>query len=157
MERGNPSPRRDDFVAPALLRACRRGAALAAIALAGPAFAADETWHCMAPGDVAKYELRADNLVLGAIEISQEEGELSHLEVIKATFTARNQSGKDFHVALQILGIDANGPVFAMSVAPAFAGTVSPQSNQPATNTVFARPGELKRATQICVRFVGDF
>jgi hypothetical protein len=35
--------------------------------------------------------------------------------------------------------------------------TVSPNSNQPATATVFAAPGEFARVTQICVRFVGDF
>jgi hypothetical protein len=37
------------------------------------------------------------------------------------------------------------------------AGTVSPNSNQPATAAVFAAPGELGRAAQICVPFVGDF
>src|SRR5437588_680305 len=72
--------------------------------LAGPAFAADQSWHCMQP-----------------------------------------------------LGTDAKGPVFAMSVAPGFAGTVSPNSDQPATATIFSAQGEFARATQICVRFVGDF
>jgi hypothetical protein len=125
--------------------------------LAGPAFAADQSWHCMQPGDIGKHEVRADHLVLGGIEISQEEGDLSHLPVIKATFTARNKSGKDFHVAMQLLGTDARGPVFAMSVAPGFAGTVSPNSDQPATATIFSAQGEFARATQLCVRFVGDF
>ena len=43
-----------------------------------------------------------------------------------------------------------------MSVAPGFAGTVPPNSNQPATKAVFAAPGELARAGQICVRFVSE-
>jgi hypothetical protein len=126
-------------------------------AFAGVARAADQTWHCMSPSEVAKHEVRADNLVLGGIAISEEPGQLSHLQVIKASFTARNQTSKDFHVALEILGSNDKGPVFAMSVAPGFAGTVSPNSNQPATEAVFAAPGELAQATQICVRFVGDF
>jgi hypothetical protein len=41
-----------------------------------------------------------------------------------------------------------------MNVAPGFAGTVTPNSNQPATAAVFAAPGELARSMQICVRFV---
>jgi hypothetical protein len=44
-----------------------------------------------------------------------------------------------------------------MSVEPGFAGTVSPNSDQPATRTIFAAPGELAKATNLCVRFVGDF
>jgi hypothetical protein len=131
--------------------------ALAAIALAGPARAADQTWHCMQPRDVGKHEVRAHNLILSGIKISEEPGELSHLKVIKATFTAHNKSAKDFHVAMELLGSDDKGPVFAMSVSPGFAGTVSPNSDQPATSTVFAAAEELARATQLCVRFVGDF
>jgi hypothetical protein len=34
---------------------------------------------------------------------------------------------------------------------------VSPNSDQAATSTVFAAPGELARAAQICVPFIGDF
>jgi hypothetical protein len=127
------------------------------IALAVPARAADQAWHCMSPSEVGSYVLRAGDLTLGGIEISEQPGELSHLDVIRATFTARNQTSKDFHVALEIVGSNDKGPVFAMSVAPGFAGTVSPNSNQPATATVFAASGELARAAQICVRFVGDF
>jgi hypothetical protein len=122
-----------------------------------PAFTADRMWHCMAPADLGKYEVRGENLVLGDIQITQVEGELAHLPVVRAAFTARNQSLKDFHVGLEIIGSGVSGPIFAMSVAPAFAGTVSPNSNQPATATVFAAPGELARVIQICVRFVGDF
>jgi hypothetical protein len=129
----------------------------ALLALAGPALASDQTWHCMKPSEVGKHEVQAGDLVLGAIAISQDDGQLSHLKVIKATFTARNQSAKDFHVAMEIVGSDDKGPVFAMSVAPGFAGTVSPNSNQPATEAIFSAPGEFARATQICVRFVGDF
>jgi hypothetical protein len=135
--------------------------ALTFIAPAGTARAADQSsdqsWHCMQPAAVGVYQLRADALVLGDIRLAEEAGELSHLAVIKASFTAHNSSAKDFHVALEILGSDDKGPVFAMSVAPAFAGTVSPNSDQPATATVFAAPGEFARAAQICVRFVGDF
>jgi hypothetical protein len=127
------------------------------IALAGPARAADQTWHCMNPSEVGSYALRAGDLTLGGIAIVEAEGELAHLKVIRATFTARNKGPKDFHVALEILGSNDKGPVFAMSVAPGFAGTVSPMSNQPATEAVFAAPGELALAAQICVRFVGDF
>jgi hypothetical protein len=130
---------------------------LTLIALAGPAGAADQTWHCMSPSEVGSYALRAGELTLSGIAIGEAEGELSHLKVIRATFTAHNKSSKDFHVALEILGSNDKGPVFAMSVAPGFAGTVSPMSDQPATATVFAAPGELARAAQICVRFVGDF
>jgi hypothetical protein len=130
---------------------------IAVIALAGPARAADQAWHCMSPSEVGSYALRAGDLTLGGVNISEQPGELAHLPVIRATFTAHNQSPKDFHVALEILGSDDKGPVFAMSVAPGFAGTVSPMSDQPATEAVFAAPGELARATQICVRFVGDF
>ena len=130
---------------------------LAATALAGPARAGDQTWHCMAPDAVGKHEVRADALVLGGIKISEQPGEISHLPVIQASFTAQNQSPKDFHVAMEILGSKDRDLVFAMSVRPAFAGTVSPNSNQPATDAVFAAAGELARATQICVRFVGDF
>jgi hypothetical protein len=127
------------------------------IALAGPVRAADQTWHCMQPGEIGSYALQAGDLTLGGIEISEQPGELAHLPVIRATFTASNKSSKDFHVALEILGSNDKGPVFAMSVAPGFAGTVSPNSNQPATEAVFAAPGELAQATQICLRFVGDF
>ena len=130
---------------------------LALSVLAGTAFAADQSWHCMQPGDIGKHEVRADNFALGGIAISQEEGGLSHLPVIKATFTTRNRSSKDFHVAMEIIGSNGKDPVFAMSVAPGFAGTVSPNSDQPATATIFSAQGEFARATQICVRFVGDF
>jgi hypothetical protein len=132
-------------------------ALLILIALAGPAPAADQTWHCSAPSEIGKHEVRAGDLSLGGIAITEAEGELAHLKVIRATFTARNKGPKDFHVALEIFGTNDKGPVFAMSVAPGFAGTVSPNSNQPATEAVFAAPGELAQATQICVRFVGDF
>jgi hypothetical protein len=77
--------------------------------------------------------------------------------VIQASFTAQNRTPKDFHVAMEIVGSNDKGPIFAMSVAPAFAGTVSPMSNQPATAAVFYAAGELAQATQICVRFTGDF
>jgi hypothetical protein len=131
---------------------------LALTALGAPALAADQTWHCMAPANLSKHEVLGENLVLGCIQISEEEeGELAHLPVIRGAFTAHNKSAKDFHVALEILGLDNKGPVFALSVAPGFAGTVSPNSNQPASGTVFAAPGEFARVTQICVRFVGDF
>lgn len=111
----------------------------------------------MAPDAVGKHEVRAGALVLGTINISEQAGELSHLPVIQASFTAQNQSPKNFHVAMEILGLSDKGPVFAMSVAPAFAGTVSPNSNQPATAAIFSAAGELAQATQICVRFTGDF
>jgi hypothetical protein len=111
----------------------------------------------MAPANLSKHEVSGENLILGGIQISAEEGELAHLPVIRGAFTARNQSARDFHVALEILGLDDKGPVFAMSVAPGFAGTVAPNSNQPATGTMFAAPGEFARVTQICVRFAGDF
>jgi hypothetical protein len=130
---------------------------LALTAFGAPALAADQTWRCMAPADLGKHEVSGENLILSGIQISEGEGELAHLPVIRGAFTARNKSAKDFHVALEILGLDDKGPVFAMSVAPGFAGTVSPNSNQPATATVFAAPGEFARAIQICVRFVGDF
>jgi hypothetical protein len=131
--------------------------ALTFVAPAGTARAADQSWHCMQTGAVGSYELRSDALVLRDIRLTEEAGELSHLAVIKASFVAHNKSSKDFHVAMEILGSDDKGPVFAMSVAPAFAGTVSPNSDQPATSTIFAAPGEFARAVQICVRFVGDF
>jgi hypothetical protein len=138
---------------------------LAMLALGGAARAADQTsnqrsdqtWHCMQAGAVGSYELRNDALVLSDVKLAEEPGELSHLPVIRASFIAHNKSAKDFHISLEILGSDDKGPVFAVSVAPAFAGTVSPNSNQPATSTVFAAPGELARAVQICLRFVGDF
>jgi hypothetical protein len=130
---------------------------LALTAFGAPVLAADQTWHCMAPANLSKHEVSDENLVLDGIQISEEEGELAHLPVIRGAFTARNKSTQDFHVALEILGSDDKGPVFAMSVAPGFAGTISPNSNQPATATVFAAPGEFARVTQICVRFVGDF
>jgi hypothetical protein len=134
---------------------------LALVALAGAARAADQssnqTWRCMQAGAVGSYELRTDALVLSDVKLVEEPGELSHLPVIRASFIAHNKSAKDFHVALAILGTDDKGPVFAVSVAPAFAGTVSPNSDQPATSTIFAAPGELARAVQICLRFVGDF
>ena len=130
---------------------------LAIIALAAPARAGDQTWHCMAPDAVGKHEVKTDALVLGEIKLSQRDGELTNLPVIWASFTAQNQSSKDFHVAMEILGSNDKDLIFAMSVRPAFAGTVSPMSNQPATDAVFSAAGELARATQICVRFVGDF
>jgi hypothetical protein len=126
-------------------------------AFAGVARAADQTWHCMGPGEVAKHEVRADNLVLGDIKLVEQKGGLTHLPVIQASFVAHNQRPTDVFVALEILGSNDKGPVFAISVAPGFGGTVSPKSDQPATATVFAAPGELARAAQICVRFVGDF
>jgi hypothetical protein len=130
---------------------------LALAAFGASALAADQTWRCMAPANLSKHEVSGENLILGGIQISAEEGELAHLPVIRGAFTARNQSARDFHVALEILGLDDKGPVFAMSVAPGFAGTVAPNSNQPATGTMFAAPGEFARVTQICVRFAGDF
>jgi hypothetical protein len=130
---------------------------LVILSLFAPARAADQTWHCMQAGALGSHEIRTDALVLGNIQLAEEPGELSHLPVIRASFVAHNRSAKDFHVALEILGSDDKGPVFALSVAPAFAGTVSPNSDQPATSTVFAAPGELARAALICVRFVGDF
>jgi hypothetical protein len=130
---------------------------LAALALAGPAFAADQTWHCMGPGEVAKHEIRADNLVLGDIKLLEQTGGLTHLPVIQASFVAHNQRPTDVFVALEILGSNDQGPVFAISVAPGFGGTVSPKSDQPATEAVLAAAGELARATQICLRFVGGF
>src|SRR4051812_42457677 len=96
---------------------------LALTAFGTPALAADQTWHCMAPANLGKHEVSGENLILGGIQISEEEGELAHLPVVRAAFTARNQSARDFHVALEILGLDDKGPVFAMSVAPGFAGT----------------------------------
>ena len=60
-------------------------------------------------------------------------------------------------MALEIVGSNDQGPVFAISVAPGFGGTVSPKSDQPATEAVLAAAGELARATQICLRFVGGF
>lgn len=58
---------------------------------------------------------------------------------------------------MEIMGSGKTGPVFAISVAPGFGGTVSPHSKQPATEAVFASAGELAKATQICVRWTGDF
>jgi hypothetical protein len=126
-------------------------------ALVGPAYAADQTWHCMAPGEVAKHDVRADNLVLGDIKLVEQKGGLTHLPVIHASFVAHNQRQTDVFVAMEIFGSNDRGPVFAISVAPGFGGTVSPNSNQPATEAVFAAPGELAQTTKICVRFVGEF
>jgi hypothetical protein len=130
---------------------------LALIALTGPAFASDQTWHCMKAGEIGKHAVRAGDLILSGIEIDEQPGELAHLPVIRVSFTARNKASKDFHVAMEIIGSNDKGPVFAMSVEPGFAGTVSPKSDQPATTTIFAAPGELAKATNLCVRFVGDF
>jgi hypothetical protein len=58
---------------------------------------------------------------------------------------------------LEIIGSNDQGPVFAIRIAPGFGGTVSPKSDQPATEAVFAAPGELARATQICLRLSGNF
>jgi hypothetical protein len=45
----------------------------------------------------------------------------------------------------------------AGSIRGGFAGTVSPNSDQPATAAVFAAPGELARAAQICAGLSGIF
>src|SRR5689334_20381330 len=82
---------------------------LALTAFGAPALAADQTWHCMAPANLTKHEVSGENLILGGIRISEEEGELAHLPVIRGAFTARNKSAKDFHVALEILGSDDKG------------------------------------------------
>ena len=130
---------------------------LIAAALGAPAFAGDQTWHCMMPDEVANHQVKANNLVIGEIKIVQQMGQLSDIPVIQASFVIQNTSPKDFHVAMEIVGLNDNGPVFAVSVAPSFGGTVSPHSNQPATEVVFASAGELARANRICVRFTGDF
>ena len=141
----------------ASLRVYRFLPIFAAIPLCAPAFAGDYAWHCMMPDQVAKHQVTADNLVIGEIEILQQTGPLTHIPVIQASFVAQNTSPKDFHVAMEIVGSNDQGPVFAISVAPGFGGTVSPHSNQPATEAVFATAGELAQATKLCVRFMGDF
>ncbi|MEA2760505.1 MAG: hypothetical protein QOH65_3261 [Methylobacteriaceae bacterium] len=125
--------------------------------LVTPAVAGDHAWHCMTPEQVATHEVHGDNLVLGKINITQREGQLADVPVIHITFVANNHGSKDFHVVMEVLGSSEMGPVFAMSVEPAFAGTVSPHREQPATSAIFAQPGELSRVTKVCIKFEGDF
>lgn len=125
--------------------------------LVSPAVAGDHAWHCMTLDQVTTHEVHGDNLALGKINITQREGQLADVPVINITFVASNHSSKDFHVVMEVLGSSEMGPVFAMSVEPAFAGTVSPNAEQPATSAIFSQPGELSRVTKVCIRFEGDF
>jgi hypothetical protein len=50
----------------------------------------------------------------------------------------------DFHPALEILGSDDKGPVFATSVAPGFAGTVSPNSKSAGDRNDFRRAWRVR-------------
>jgi hypothetical protein len=125
--------------------------------LVTPAVAGDHAWHCMTPDQVTTHEVHGDNLALGKIKITEREGQLADVPVIHITFVATNHGSKDFHVVMEVLGSSEMGPVFAMSVEPAFAGTVSPHSEQPATSAIFAQPGELSRVTKVCIKFEGDF
>jgi hypothetical protein len=44
-------------------------------------------------------------------------------------------------------GSNDEGPVFVMNVTPSFGGMVLSMSHDPATQAVFAAPGELAQAT----------